>query len=321
MLLSPAQMHIPDGFLSIYVAVALWIVVIPVVGYALRRAGQDIGERQVPMMGVLAAAIFAGQMLNFAVAGGTSGHLMGAALATILLGPWASMVIMTCVVSIQALVFQDGGLLALGANIFNMGLVGVTVSYMVYRLFQRLASGRSWGIFMGGAAAAWLSVEIAALGTALQLALSGTSPANIAIPTMGGIHALIGIGEALITLGALSFLYATRRDLVASGQSRVKSGRAVWLAGLAVALLLAIASPLASTHPDGLNWVAQQQGFIHRAQNPAFTLIPGYQFPGITNGTFATILSGILGTLIVFGVALAVAYARRKRSSDNHHNH
>src|SRR5512143_383558 len=129
MLLAPFLMHIPDGFLSITVSVVLWVATIVVVAYALKRVNKDLGERQVPLMGVLAAAIFAGQMLNFSVAGGTSGHLMGAAIATILLGPWAAVLVLTCVVSIQALIFQDGGLLALGANIFNMGVIGVMVAY------------------------------------------------------------------------------------------------------------------------------------------------------------------------------------------------
>src|SRR4030067_2784256 len=123
MFFSPIARHIPDGFLSVSVSVFLWIVSIVVVGYALKRVGRDLGERQVPMMGVLAAAIFAGQMLNFAVAGGTSGHLMGAALATILLGPWSAALVLTCVMAVQALIFQDGGLLALGANIFNMAVI------------------------------------------------------------------------------------------------------------------------------------------------------------------------------------------------------
>src|SRR4030065_17514 len=122
---APARMHIPHGFLSVLVSIVLWLAAIAVVGYALKRAGKELGERQVPMMGVLAACIFAGQMLNFTVAGGTSGHLMGAAIAPILLGPWAAVLVMTTVVSIQALIFQDGGLVVLGANLFNMAVVGV----------------------------------------------------------------------------------------------------------------------------------------------------------------------------------------------------
>jgi cobalt/nickel transport system permease protein len=313
MLLSPAPMHIPDGFLSVVVSLCLWVVSIIAIGYSLKRVNADLGERQVPLMGVLAATIFAGQMLNFSVAGGTSGHLVGAAIATILLGPWAGILIMTCVVGIQALIFQDGGLLALGANIFNMGIIGVAVSYTVYRTVQKLSGGRRWGIFAGGFAAAWLSIEIAALACALELAFSGTSPANIAIPAMGGIHALIGIGEGLITIGALAFILATRPDLLKISQERQVGGKFVWALGLIIALALAVASPLASSHPDGLEWVAEQNGFLNAAKNPFYNLIPDYTFPGISNAAIATILAGILGTLIVLGAALAIAYLRRKR--------
>lgn len=315
MLFSPQPMHIPDGFLSSLVSIVLWILSIGIIAYALRRVGQDLGERQIPLMGVLAAAIFAGQMLNFTVAGGTSGHLMGAALATILLGPWAAIIVMTTVVSIQALIFQDGGLLALGANIFNMGIVGVAVAYFVYTSFQKLARGQKWGMFVGGFLAAWASIVVAALAVALQLALSGTSPANIAVPAMGSIHMLIGIGEGLITLGALAFLYAARRDLLEASTTASKGSVAIWVGGLVLALLLAILSPLASAYPDGLEWVAEQKGFLDAAQEPLYEIIPDYVFPGIPNEALATIIAGIVGTLIVFGVALGVAYLRRKQTA------
>jgi cobalt/nickel transport system permease protein len=308
-------MHIPDGFLSTMVAVILWVITIGVVGYALRRVGKDLGERQVPLMGVLAAAIFAGQMLNFTVAGGTSGHLMGAAIATILLGPWAAVIVLTTVVGVQALIFQDGGLLALGANIFNMGIIGVAVSYFVYRSVQKLSGGKTWGLYVGGFAAAWLSIVVAALAVALQLALSGTSPANIAVPAMGGIHMLIGIGEGLITVGALAFVHAARRDLLHIGEAAPTGGKAVWVGGLVIALLLAVLSPLASAHPDGLEWVAEQKGFLDTAQQPLYNLIPDYVFPGISNEALATIVAGIVGTLIVFGVALGLAFWRRRKTA------
>jgi cobalt/nickel transport system permease protein len=308
-------MHIPDGFLSTLVSIILWVITIGVVGYALRRVGKDLGERQVPLMGVLAAAIFAGQMLNFTVAGGTSGHLMGAAIAAILLGPWAAIIVLTTVVGVQALIFQDGGLLALGANIFNMGIVGVAVSYFVYRTVQKLSGGKPWGVYAGGFAAAWLSIVIAALGVGLQLAISGTSPANIAVPAMGGIHMLIGVGEGLITVGALAFLHATRRDLLHIGEAAPTAGKAVWVGGLVIAVLLAVLSPLASTHPDGLEWVAEQQGFLDVAQSPLYNIIPDYVFPGITNEAFATIVAGIVGVALVFGVALGVAYLRRAKKT------
>jgi cobalt/nickel transport system permease protein len=315
MFLSPAAMHIPDGFLSVLVSAILWIVSIVVIAYALRRVGKELGERQLPLMGVLAAAIFAGQMLNFTVVGGTSGHLMGAAIATILLGPWAAILVMTTVVGVQALIFQDGGLVALGANIFNMAIVGVAVSYMVFHTVQRIVGDRKWGLFVGGFLAAWLSVEIAALSVALQLALSGTSPANLAIPAMAGIHALIGIGEGLITVGALAFLAAARPDLVSEGNSTKGSSAILWVGGLLLALMLAIASPLASAHPDGLEWVAEQQGFLGAAQGPLYEAIPDYVLPGVSNEALATILAGVLGVLIVLGVTLAVAYTRRNRQA------
>jgi len=315
MFLSPVAMHIPDGFLSALVSTILWIVSISVVAYGLRRVGKELGERQLPLMGVLAAAIFAGQMVNFTVVGGTSGHLMGAAIATILLGPWVAILVITTVVGVQALIFQDGGLVVLGANIFNMAIVGVAVSYMAFRLVQWIAGGRRWGLFVGGFLAAWLSVEIAALSVALQLALSGTSPANLAIPTMAGIHALIGIGEGLITVGALAFLNAARPDLLSEGKSTKGSSVILWVGGLLFALVLAIASPLASAHPDGLEWVAKQQGFLGAAQGPFYKVIPDYVLPGVSNGALATILAGVLGVLIVLGVSLAVAYTRRNRQA------
>jgi cobalt/nickel transport system permease protein len=313
MLLKPVAMHIPDGFLSTAVAIVLWILSAVVIAYALRRVNKDLDERRIPLMGVLAAAIFAGQMLNFAVAGGTSGHLMGAAIATILLGPWAALLVMTTVVGIQALVFQDGGLLALGGNIFNMGVIGVAVSYFVYRTLRNILGQRPLSLMISGFAAGWFSIEIAALAVGLQLAFSGNSPANIAIPAMAGIHALIGIGEGLITFGALAFLKVTRPDLIEAGSKAQPAGRLVWIAGLMIAILLAVFSPLASASPDGLEWVAEQKGFLDRAQGPLYNIIPDYVFPGISNEALATIVAGIVGTLIVFGVALGVAYARRQR--------
>ena len=138
MFFSPIAMHIPDGFLSVTVSVIFWVLSVIVIVLALRQVNRQLGEREVPLMGVLAATIFAGQMLNFTVVGGTSGHLLGAALATILLGPWPAVLVMTCVVGVQALIFQDGGLLALGANLFNMAVIGVAVSYGVNRLFRRM---------------------------------------------------------------------------------------------------------------------------------------------------------------------------------------
>ena len=311
MLSSPAQLHVPDGFLTTTVSLVLWALSVLVIAVSLRRVGNDLGERQVPLMGVLAACIFAGQMLNFPVAGGTSGHLVGAALAAILLGPWAGILVLTCVVGIQALIFQDGGLLAMGANIFNMGVVSVFSASGVYRLVQVFARGARWGLFVGGFASAWISVQVAALSTALQLAASGASPANIAVPAMASVHALIGIGEGLITVGALTFLAATRRDLI-TNEKTAAAGRGVWAAGLALAVALAVVSPLASSDPDGLERVAENIGFLDRAQDAPYTLIADYVLPGVQNEALATILAGVIGLTIVFIGAYGVARMRRR---------
>ena len=211
-------MHIPDGFLSTGTSVATWAASVGSVGYAVRRVNHTLGERQVPLMGVTAAFIFAAQMMNFTVVGGTSGHLLGGALAAILLGPWAAMLVLTSVLAVQALLFQDGGLLALGANVFNMAVVGVLVGWVVYTTLRRMLGDRTWTTMVSGFAAAWLSVFVASLVAAAELAISGTSPWVVALPAMGLVHALIGIGEGLITVGVLAFLRVARPDLLALRQ-------------------------------------------------------------------------------------------------------
>lgn len=207
-------MHIPDGFLNTGTSIAAWAVSAGGVGYAARRAGRELGERQVPLMGVTAAFIFAAQMLNFTVAGGTSGHLLGGALAAILLGPWGAMLVLTSVLAVQALLFQDGGLLALGANILNMAVIGVLVGWLVYNGLKRLLGQRTWATMVSGFAAAWFSVVIAALAASAELAISGTSPWGVVLPAMGVVHMLIGVGEGLITVAVLAFLRAARPDLL-----------------------------------------------------------------------------------------------------------
>jgi cobalt/nickel transport system permease protein len=223
--------------------------------------------------------------------------------------------VLTTVVSVQALIFQDGGLLALGANIFNMAVVGVAVSYVAYTTIVRLARSKKGGIYAAGFVAAWLSIVVASLGVGLQLALSGTSPANLAIPAMAAIHSIIGIGEGLITVGALALVYASRPDLLKSGQVGTKGSKVFWVAGLLLAVSLAILSPLASTHPDGVMWVAQQKGFLDNVQGPIYNIIPKYMLPGVSNQALATILAGLAGIVIVLGVTLGVAYLRRNRKA------
>ena len=215
-------MHIPDGFLDTTTSVVTWVASAGSIAYAVRRAGKELDERQVPLMGVSAAFIFAAQMLNFSVAGGTSGHLLGGALAAILLGPWAGMLVITSVLAIQALLFQDGGLLALGANVFNMAVIGVLLGWVVYTGIKRLFGDKTWSTMAGGFAAAWLSVVVASLVAAVELALSGASPWGVVLPAMVGVHALIGIGEGLITVAVLAFLRVTRPDLLALRRARAE---------------------------------------------------------------------------------------------------
>lgn len=208
-----SMLHAPDGFVTLPIALVMWMVTAAAVGYAVYRTNRDLDERAVPLLGVMAAFIFAAQMFNFPVVGGTSGHLLGGVLAAVLLGPWAATLVMTAVVAIQGLLFQDGGLLIMGANIFNMGILGTLGGYAVYRLIARLLGGEERGRLPAAAVAAWCSVVAGAVAMTLQLAASGIIPLEIALPAMVGVHALIGIGEAIITVAALGFIGATRADL------------------------------------------------------------------------------------------------------------
>lgn len=207
-------MHIPDGFLTTEVAVACAVPAAACVGIGLRRANVELDERRVPLLGVTAAFVFAAQMLNFPVAGGTSGHFLGAALAAILLGPWLACVVMAVVLTVQAFVFADGGITALGANILNMGVVGALLVGGLM-LAARSVAGRGRTAFLAIAAGgAWLAVMAGATATSLELAMSGTVPLGTVLPAMLGVHSLIAIGEAVVTVAAVSAVLSTRPDLI-----------------------------------------------------------------------------------------------------------
>ncbi len=208
-------MHIPDGFLSLPVSLVTWAISIALIALALRQVKVDYQDRAVPLMGICAAFIFAAQMINFPIPGGTSGHLLGGTLAGVLLGPWAGTLVMTVVFIVQAVLFQDGGLTVLGANIFNMGLVGTFGGYYLYKTLRSALGFNRWrGMAIAVAITAWLSVVVGSLVCALQLAISGTVPLAVAVTAMVGWHILIGIGEALITLVAISYVWRTRPDLL-----------------------------------------------------------------------------------------------------------
>jgi cobalt/nickel transport system permease protein len=207
-------MHIPDGFLSAEVAAACAVPAAGAVAYGLRRASRELDERRVPLLGVTAAFVFAAQMLNFPVAGGTSGHFLGAALAAILLGPWLACVVMSVVLVTQSFVFADGGVTALGANVLNMGVIGALLVGGLM-LAARAVLPRSRGVLLGvSAAGAWLAVMAGATAAALELAISGTVPLGTVLPAMLGVHALIGIGEGVITAAAVSAVLVSRSDLI-----------------------------------------------------------------------------------------------------------
>lgn len=207
-------LHIPDGFLSLPVSLITWVIAIALIALSLKQVQADYQERAVPLMGVCGAFIFAAQMINFPIPGGTSGHLVGGTLAGALLGPWAGTLVVSIVFIVQAVLFQDGGLTVLGANIFNMGLIGTFGGYYLYKAI-RFALGRdTWrGMLAGTAIAAWVSVVAGAIVCAFQLALSGTVPLGVALTAMVSWHVLIGFGEALITVAAVSFVWRTRPDL------------------------------------------------------------------------------------------------------------
>jgi cobalt/nickel transport system permease protein len=220
-------MHAPDGFLSVPIAALMWVLTLVALAVAVRRANATIDERAVPLLGVMAAFIFAAQMFNFQVAGGTSGHLLGGVLAAVLLGPWGATLVMACVIAVQALVFQDGGLVVMGANIFNMGIVGTLGGYYAYRLVARLLGGERQARLPAAGIAAWLAVVTGATLMAIELAVSGTSPAEVALPAMLGVHVFIGIGEAVITVAAVGFVAATRSDLLQLREARPAAARAL----------------------------------------------------------------------------------------------
>ena len=308
---SPMPLHIPDGFLSLVVSIVSWVVTAIILSLAVSRSNRSLGDRQVPLMGVMAAFIFAAQMINFPVAGGTSGHLVGGALAAITLGPWAGMLVMTAVIAVQALLFQDGGLLAMGANILNMGLMTAAIGYGLYRGFAR--GSRTLKLAAAGFAA-WLSVMAGALFTSLQLWLSGTSQLQIVIPAMLTVHALIGMGEALITVAALTFILQTRPDLIGEQSASAKGSRGWVVVGVLISLAVVLLSPLASADPDGLERVASNLGFLDQGAEAPFQVIPDYTLPFLGETALSTIFAGTIGIIIVGVIIVLLGQGLKAKS-------
>jgi cobalt/nickel transport system permease protein len=217
----PVAMHIPDGYLHVgtlpatMTLIVTWLLAIALIAISLKQVRAHYQEQAIPLMGVCAAFVFAAQMVNFPIPGGTSGHLLGGVLAAVLLGPWAGTLVMTVVFMVQAVMFQDGGLTVLGANLVNMGLVGTCGGYYLYKLVRQLLGQDQWrGVLVGTAVAAWCSVVAGAIACAIELALSGTTPLWLGLPALAGWHVMIGLGEALITVVAVNYVRRTRPDLI-----------------------------------------------------------------------------------------------------------
>ncbi len=311
-------MHIPDGFIDGTTALTTGAVALGAVSFAVRRESAKLGERAVPLLGVSAAFIFAAQMVNFPVAGGTSGHLLGAMLVASLLGPWAAVVVLTVVLVVQALGMADGGVTALGANVSNMAVVGGLGAYLLFATLRRLLPRSPSAYFLALAVASWTSVVLAAAAASLELAFSGTVPLRISLPAMTSVHMVIGIGEALITVTVVGAVLAARPDLVKTwdlpleGRRRPVAGRGrrrlgFVTGGLVVALAVAVfLSPFASSAPDGLQRVAQDKGFAHAVAQPRWRYSPlhDYALPGLPRGAVSTAVAAGLGTLLLFGSAL-----------------
>jgi len=215
-------MHVPDGFIDGPTSLAAAAVAAGAVTVALRRAGSTLDDRVVPLAGLVSAFVFALQMLNFPVAGGTSGHLLGGALAAILVGPALAIVVMTVVLGVQALVFADGGLSALGVNIVLMGLVAVAVGHGVFTILVRVLPVGQRQIVAASAIAAWTSVVVASIAFSVIFSFGGTVEIPMATLTgaMVGVHVLVGVGEAIITAMTVAAIVAVRPDLIHAGSTR-----------------------------------------------------------------------------------------------------
>lgn len=294
-------MHLPAGSLDNLTCTVTTLLAAGATGYAVRRVRQAPGEWQSAKLGAVAAFIFAVQMVNYPVADGVSGHMVGGVLAGALLGPWAGLLAMALVLTAQCLLAGDGGLSTLGANILTMGVVATWGGAAFRRLVDTPTGASGRRQMLATAVAAWSSIVLA--GTLCAVIWSAGSTLSVAdvLGPMVSIHARIGIGEASITAIALAAL-----QLWNSHAANTRRGAAMAFAvALAVAALLA---PWASPSPDGLEHVARTR-FNWPETTLAFAPLPDYLMPGVANELLATALAGVLGTLVVFGLGSASARA------------
>ena len=320
-------MHAPDGFLNAGTAVATGVVSAGAVGAALRQTGQRLKDKQVPLAGLAAAFVFAAQMFNFPVAAGTTGHLLGGALAAILLGPATGAVVVTVVVVVQALAFADGGLTALGYNVLNMAIVTSFGGYGLFRLLRGLLPRNGTGVVVAAGFASALSVVLSAMAFSIEWLFGASVPVpfDTVFGAMVGVHLLIGIGEGLITATAVSAVLAVRPDLVAGAADldraallrRPKVGARAFVAGgvLTALLFAVVVSQFAAGDPDGLERVAADTGIAASAQDHALADSPfaDYATAGLGNENLSLAVAGIAGVAITLAVGTGLVLAVRDR--------
>lgn len=303
-------MHIPDGFLSDPICAATTLASGAAV--AIGAARLRTSSASPAAMGAVGAGVFAAQMVNFPIDHGTSGHVLGAAAAAILLGPWTAMLLMTMVLGLQCFLFADGGVASLGANVLNMGVVAVIAASGSFAAVTRYVPGRR-GVLVGSAVAGWVSVVAAAAVCSIELACSGAYGLGALAADMLSTHAAIGVGEALVTAGVVALVGSTSQREVPSPAWSAR-GVKLWAASLAVALVIAsIVAPLASSAPDGLMRVASDLGFADLATGGwSMAAAPDYILPGLAWQPLAVALAGVLGVTAAFAGSYAVCKVSRR---------
>lgn len=296
-------MHIPDGFLATPVWATLDIVSLPVVGWVARRARADADESRTPLLGVLGAFIFAAQMINFPIAPGTSAHLLGGALLACTVGPSAAMIVLTAVLVIQALVFQDGGLLALGANVFNISIVGTLTGYLPFWLLHR--RWRNGGLFLGGV----LSVFLSGLCALTQLMFSGVGIPPAVLWGALTLFTISGIVEGVATVAVVRGIDRISTVRVQPGEGSV---RAQWVLASVAAVLAGVGFLIASGSPDSLEALAQATGIAARETHILKAPMPDYAFQGMEVESVARATAGVMGLVLVYLAVVAVSRALRR---------
>ncbi|MCB0968528.1 MAG: energy-coupling factor ABC transporter permease [Ilumatobacter sp.] len=324
--MSVLAMHAPDGFLEPTVAAVTAMISVVVLAVSLRAARDELGDRQVPLAGITAAFVFAAQMFNFPVASGTSGHLLGGALAAILLGPYVGTVVVSVVVVVQALLFADGGITALGYNVLNMAIVPAFGGWALYRLFRRVLPSNASGVVFATGLAAAASVVLSSMAFSIEWLFGASAPVpfDTVFTAMVGVHFLIGIGEGVLSALMVSAVLATRPDLVAGARDldldavadrRPVGARGFVLGGVLVAVFFAaVVSQFAVDDPDGLERVAIDQGFESSADEHAIadSIFADYATRGIGNETVSLAVAGVAGVALTLLVGYGMVAAARR---------